>query len=186
MKKVLSLLVAVLILMGLVGCSASKKVDQSGSTRPPAYKVPALSAEEAQAIALEHAGFTADQVTLLNTQYQVENNIPEYEVEFQQANQEYEYTIHADSGEILEIGKDSDSPTGAPEYQPKISKEAARDIAIKHAGVNGNDVQDLKIEFERDDGVPEYSVEFRVGAWELDYEIHADTGDILNYEKERS
>lgn len=183
MKKFLSLLTVGLILVGLVGCSASKKADH---TRPPAYKAPALSAEEAQAIALEHAGFTADQVTLLNTQYQVENNIPEYEVEFQQANQEYEYTIHADSGEILEIGKDGNSPTGATEYQPKLQEETARDIAIKHAGVDGNDVQDLKIEFEMDDGVPEYSVEFRVGAWELDYEIHADTGDILNYEKERS
>ena len=47
-------------------------------------------------------------------------------------------------------------------------------------------VLDLKIEFEMDDGVPEYSLEFRVGAWELDYEIHADTGDIINHEKERS
>ena len=164
MKKVLSLLVAVLILVGLVGCAASNHTNQNGSTRPPAYKVPTLSAEEAQAIALEHAKFTAEQVTMLNTKYQVEENIPMYEVEFHHGDQEYEYTIHADSGEIMEYGHEQDSPADASGYQPKISKETARDLAFKHAGIDRNKVQELKVEFEMDDGVPEYSVEFRIDA----------------------
>jgi len=36
-----------------------------------------------------------------------------------------------------------------------------------------------------DDGIPEYSVEFRHDGWEYDYEIHAQTGKILDWDKER-
>ena len=198
MKKILSILVAVLILVGLVGCAASENTDQSGATTSAQNKNSILTAEEAQAVALEHAGLAAEQVTLLHTRYQIDDGIAEYEVEFRYEDQEYEYDIHAETGKIREIHKDRDpvdAPAVAvPQDQPaatepsksKLSRDEARDIALKHAGVELSDIHGLEIEYDVDDGVPEYSVEFRVGTWELDYEIHAETGKILKSEKDRN
>lgn len=67
---------------------------------------PALTLEEAQSIALKHAGFTADQVTALHAEYEIEHGVPLYDVEFRQGYWEYDYEIHADTGEILSYSKD--------------------------------------------------------------------------------
>lgn len=216
MKKLLSILVAVLILLGLVGCAASENTDQSGATKTAQNKSSILNPEEAQAVALNHAAVTAEQVTLLHTRYEVDDGVPEYEVEFRYENLEYDYTIHAETGEILEFDQERestiattaapaapveqvenesvDSPAEAvPEEQPaatkpaksKLSREEARDLALNHAGLKQNQVKGLEIEYDVDDGIPEYSVEFYANGWEYDYEIHAESGKILEHHKEK-
>ena len=211
-KKFLSLLVAVLILVGLVGCAASENTDQSGATQPAQSKTSQLTAKEAQNIALEHANLTAEQVTLLRTHYDEDDGVPEYEVEFRQGDNEFDYTIHAETGKVLEWDQEYDpeklpnkAPTEAPTEAPaepsvetvateppateapksKLTKEEARDIALKHAGFKQSQVRGLEVEYDFDDGVPEYSVEFYADGWEYDYEIHAETGKILEHHKER-
>ena len=61
----------------------------------------AVSREQAESIALSHAGLTAEQVRLDRTEYDLEHGIPEYEVEFHHDGWEYDYHIHADTGEVL-------------------------------------------------------------------------------------
>jgi uncharacterized membrane protein YkoI len=208
-KKFISVFVAVLILVGLVGCAASENTDQSGATQPAQSKL--LTEKEAQNIALEHADLTAEQVTLLRTHYDEDDGVPEYEVEFRQGDYEFDYTIHAETGKVLEWDREFDpeklpteAATEAPteptveavateppateaprKAQPKLSREEARDIALEHAGFNQSQVKALEIEYDFDDGVPEYSVEFYADGWEYDYEIHAETGKILEHHKER-
>lgn len=76
--------------------------------------------------------------------------------------------------------------TGPVRNQPQyISKEEARNIALSHAGLSANDVTHLKAEFDFDDGVPEYEVNFRHGGYEYDYDIHAETGKIRSWDKDR-
>lgn len=159
---------------------------------PPAAKE--LTAEEAQAAALTHAGFTADQVTGLRTEIDYENGIKEYEVEFRSGDWEYDYTVAAADGRILKSDKEYDPPKQTPaetkpaETKPaetkKISALDAKAIALKHAGLTADQVKGLRAEYDWDDGRPEYEVEFRVGNWEYDYEIHAETGKILSWDKE--
>ncbi len=67
----------------------------------------ALTMEEAQSIALKHAGLTADQVTALHTEYEIEHGVAQYDVEFHHENREYDYEIHANTGEILSFSKDN-------------------------------------------------------------------------------
>ena len=210
-KKFLSLLVAVLILAGLVGCAASENTDQSGATQPAQRQVSQLTAKEAQTIALEHANLTAEQVTLLRTHYDEDDGVPEYEVEFRQGDYEFDYTIHAVTGQVLEWDQEYEPeklPTEAPTEAPtepsveavatepaateapkttkaKLTKEEARDIALKHAGFKKSQVKWLEVEYDFDDGIPEYSVEFYADGWEYDYEIHAETGKILEHQKEK-
>lgn len=122
------LLVAILTVPAMAGCRAGQNMESAGSavehgmesvgnmleqmvqttsavgSTPSAN--PTLTSEEAQNIALKHAGLTADQVTALHTQYEIERGIPQYDVEFRQGNWEYDYEIHADTGEILSFSKD--------------------------------------------------------------------------------
>ena len=75
------------------------------------------------------------------------------------------------------------SPTGRPaENGAYISREAARDIALAHASLTNDQVTRVDIEFEYDDGRPEYTVEFYFENTEYEYEIHAETGEILSWE----
>lgn len=66
-----------------------------------------LEASEAEIIALEHAGFTSDEVTGLHTEYDIDHAIPEYEVQFYQDHLEYEYHIHSETGEIIYFDKET-------------------------------------------------------------------------------
>ena len=55
---------------------------------------------------------------------------------------------------------------------------------MEHAGFTADQVKGLRTEFDQDDGIPEYSVEFYADGWEYDYEIHAETGKILEWDKD--
>ena len=76
------------------------------STRAARTADPAISLEEAKNIALKHAGFTADQVTALHAEYEIEHGIPQYDVEFHYEHWEYDYEINAETGEIISFSKD--------------------------------------------------------------------------------
>ena len=65
-----------------------------------------ITAEKAQEIALAHAGFTADQVTGLYAEYEIDDGIPHYDVQFRRERMEYEYEIHAETGEIISFDMD--------------------------------------------------------------------------------
>lgn len=210
-KKWITILTAVLLLASVAGCAAS---GETGPDTPAATvnSTAPLSAADAQAIALEHCGLSADQVTDLRSRYDLDDGVPEYEIEFRQGDYEYDYTIHAETGKVLEWDKEYDpvkapqtteptktettppaeqkptepnAPTTPDEPKPeRLTKEQAQTIALEHAGVTIEQVKGLETEYDVDDGVPEYSVEFYADGWEYDYEIHAETGKILNWERD--
>ena len=67
----------------------------------------------------------------------------------------------------------------------QITKEIAVSIALQHAGLTENAVTRLHTEFDYDDGRPEYEVDFHYSGYEYDYEIHAETGEIISWDKDR-
>lgn len=60
-----------------------------------------------------------------------------------------------------------------------IGKEKAKQIAFKNAGVSANNVRELEIELDVDNGKLVYEVEFESGSKEYEYDIHAKTGEIV-------
>ena len=77
------------------------------ATAPAATETAALiTKEEAIAIALADAGFTEAQVTRLRAEFDWDDHVPEYEVEFSQGDFEYDYEIHAETGAIRAKDKD--------------------------------------------------------------------------------
>lgn len=78
--------------------------------------------------------------------------------------------------------RDAVQPTEIP--AGTISPEEAQQIALAQAGFTADQVERLRAEFEYDDRTPQYDVSFREGPWEYDFEIHAETGEILSWEKD--
>lgn len=65
-----------------------------------------------------------------------------------------------------------------------LTKEAAEQIALDYLGLARDQVKRLHTEYEIDDGIGQYDVQFISGDWEYEFEIHAETGKILSYDKD--
>jgi len=72
----------------------------------PTQAAAPVTKEEAEKIALDYAGFTADQVSRLRTEYEIDDGIPQFDVQFYEGDWEYEFEIHAENGKILSFDKD--------------------------------------------------------------------------------
>lgn len=110
------LLTLILILSTFSGCgllSLEAKLDAAEDIAEDIaeYRMEQTSAgltrEQAEAAALEHAGFTADAVSYVHSEYEFDDGVPHYDVQFREGHMEYEYEIHADTGEILSYECDS-------------------------------------------------------------------------------
>ena len=67
-----------------------------------------LTAEQAKAIALEKAGLSSGDVTFQKVELDRDDGRLEYELEFRSGRTEYEYTIHARTGAVLDAEVDRD------------------------------------------------------------------------------
>lgn len=65
-----------------------------------------IGAENARALALEHAGLSADSVTYSKTELDMDDGLMVYEIEFYCDGKEYEYKLLASDGSILEYEVD--------------------------------------------------------------------------------
>lgn len=64
----------------------------------------------------------------------------------------------------------------------QISKEKAKEIALKDAGVSS--VRGFEIEKDRENGIVVYEIDFQSGRYEYEYVIDASNGNILHEHKE--
>ena len=69
---------------------------------------PELTEDQALAIALEHAGLTEEQVSYLNAHLDRDDGRWVYEIEFREGRTEYEYSVRASDGKIVDYDKDWD------------------------------------------------------------------------------
>lgn len=136
-----------------------------------------LSEDEAKAIVLEHAKVNGADAVFEKTELERDDGRWEYEIDFRTENAEYDYELNAATGEIIKYEIDEKKTNGVA-----ITEADAKRIALEHAKVGESELVDFQIELDRDDGSPDYEIEFRVGRTEYEYEIDASTGDILDFE----
>lgn len=103
-RSIAPVVIAALLLTG----TASAVPQKSEYGTQSATTTAVLTAGDAQAIALEDAALTQDQVTGLRIQYDTDELMPEWDIEFRSGDWSYEYTIHAETGQILERDKEYD------------------------------------------------------------------------------
>ncbi len=164
--------------------SIAQTVSSSSSTSTSTSNQSSITSQQAQQIALEHAGASASQASRMQVEYDVDDGVPHYSVEFYFDGAEYDYEIHARTGEILKQEKDQKTVSAQPTSGSTISAAKAQEIALNHAGVSASQIRELEVEYEVDDGIPQYQVEFKKGEIDYEYEIHATTGEILKAEKD--
>lgn len=145
-----------------------------------------ISVEAAKQKALDDAGVKAEDAVFLKAYYDSDDIVPHYDVKFESDGYEYEYEIKASDGSVLEkdIDKERKPLKSVPDSDEYISEDKAKSIAFDHAGVKAEDVKFLKAEFDRDDLIVHYDIEFVSGKFEYEYEINAESGKVIASDKE--
>lgn len=145
-----------------------------------------ISVENAKQRALADAGVAAENAVFLKAYYDSDDMVPHFEIKFEAGGYEYEYEIKASDGAVLEkdVDKVRNAAGNVSESAEYISEDEAKATAFKHAGVNAADVRYSKAELDRDDMVVHYDVEFVSGKYEYEYEINAETGKVIAFDKE--
>lgn len=148
-----------------------------------------ISLDDAKNTALSDAGLSAADVTYTKDRLDYDDGISVYEIEFYTSNQSYDYEIDATTGAIREKSIESfQSPAGTnagvQNSGSYIDADAAKSIALNHAGLSSSDVTFSKTKLEMDDGYTCYEVEFYHGRTEYDYKIDAASGNILEFDSE--
>jgi len=146
-----------------------------------------IGKDKAKQIALNHAKVLESDTTLLQVEYDYDDGIIIYDIEFNVGNIEYDYEIKAIDGMILESNKESDTFTNNENNitNKKIDKTEALNIALSHAGINKKDTFDISIEHDYENGKEIYEVEFETKEYEYEYYIDAKNGKILYSEKDK-
>lgn len=160
-----------------------KEVTKTGSASEKAY----IGKENAKKIAFSHANVDSSKVASVDVEFDTEDGIMVYEIEFNIGTIEYEYDIHAVSGEIIKYSKDiedDDNDYDDVKSATYIGKEKAKAAAFAHSSVNENEVSNFKIDFDYDDKKAVYEIEFETKDAEYEYVIDAITGNVLESERE--
>ena len=65
-----------------------------------------------------------------------------------------------------------------------LTADEALEIALKHAGLTRAQISRLERELDWDENRPEWDIEFTGNGFEYSYEIHAESGSVLEWDKE--
>lgn len=193
MKIWMKACVLALTVLLLAGCS-----QQTSSAEP-------IGIDAAKAVALEDAGVSAESVSFTTAGLDRRGNTEYYAVNFAADGQTYEYDIDAITGVIIEKNTpggqstdterassatdgasgttDASAQGSTPSNGAFVGEDAAKQAALKHAGLEESQVTFLCSYLDWDDGRQVYDVEFYTeDRKEYDYEIDAYTGDVLSYD----
>ena len=141
-----------------------------------------LSEDEAFQIALDDAQGAGTEVTNMRVRQETENGKVIYDVEFYAGVMEYDYEIDAETGAILEKDMEIEDDFQAVDLAVSASKEEAVKLLLEK--VPGASEQNIHMKLEEDDGRVVYEGEVLYDKKEYDFEISAQTGEILSWEVE--
>ena len=155
-----------------------------------------LTEAEAIAAALDHASLTESEVSDIRAYVERDDRRTHWEVHWRSGDWVYDFDIDPNTGAILEWDRDRETarktektttettkPT-EPAPAQELTCEEAQAIALDHAGFTADQVTGLRTHRDHDDRTPTYEIEFRVGRTEYEYELHAETGRILDFDRD--
>ncbi|MBQ9768757.1 MAG: PepSY domain-containing protein [Clostridia bacterium] len=166
--------------------------EASSDALSPTEKAEGLIGEAAaRQKAFTHAGVSEKEVTLERVKLDKDDGRFEYEVDFRVGNTEYEYDIDALTGEVRESDRDREgnkekgnAVSSKIDSAKGVTAEKALEIALAHAGVSKEKAVMDRVETDFENGKKIYEVEFYSAGYDYDYDIDAETGKVLRFEKE--
>lgn len=193
-KLVASSVIAALLMTGTA--AAVSPASGQGAQLQPTTVAAATPLTEAEAIAaaLDHAKLTEAETENLRVRLDRDDRRDHWEVRWRSGDLEYDYDIDPDTGAVLDFDRDFEplrkstpvapSPTQPAAPAAQLSEGEALAIALDHAGFTEAEVTNLCIRLDTDDRTPDYEIEFRRGRLEYEYEIHAETGAIKDFDRD--
>ncbi len=164
----------------------TKEITRSGHASEKAY----IGKEQAKAIAFAHANVDSKQAKIEEIEFDTDDGVILYEIDFNVGSTEYEYEIHAVTGEIINHSKEvkgnnnSNQNENISKDSSFIGRDKAKKAALSHSKVDENQVRKIEIDFDNDDNKEVYKVEFKTNEAEYEYKIDARTGAVLEFERE--
>lgn len=149
------------------------------STVGTASKSNYISIEDAKKIVFDDSKVSSDTVKNLEIEYDYDDGIMVYDIEFISNNTEYDYEIDAKTGKIIEreVENKNVSTSTSKNY---LSKEKIKEIVLNKT--KAKDYYDYEVEFEFKSGKAVYEVEFETKDKEYDIVLDAVSGNIIKYE----
>lgn len=146
-----------------------------------------ITEDAAKAAALDHAGLAETDLQAVRVKLEYDDGRALYDVEFVRSADaaEYDYEIDATTGAVLAYDFDAENYGTTASSGTPVTADQAKQIALAHAGVAESDTRAMELETDRDHGRTVYEFSWKVGFTEYDYEIDADTGEILSYAQEQ-
>lgn len=189
MKRFMTLAAATVLTAGtLAGCGAA------GSGKD-------IGRDAALEEVLSDAQTTEENVTRLKVSEDREDGQKVYEIRFDAGGMEYDYEVAASDGQILNAEREeliagstasvddaaqdatANSTNNTANPNVKLTKEEAMKIALER--VPGASEKDIHIELDSDDGQFRYEGDIIYEQKEYDFEIDANSGNILEWSEER-
>ena len=127
-----------------------------------------IGMERAKELALAHFGLT--EAEFMETSL----DDGEYDLEFVSGNVKYECEVHAISGAVTEVERETLSGSGS-----YIGMERAKELALAHFGLTEAEFMETSL----DDG--EYDLEFVSGNVKYECEVHAISGAVTEVDREQ-
>lgn len=147
-----------------------------------------IDEQEARQAALDQVPGSQDE-NIVSLVKEFDDGRMEYNVKLVYNNTAYDFKILAKDGSIY--NQEQESIGGTQTTVPDSSSEKVNDIGIEKAKeiaiaqVSGSTVGDIvKAEADTDDGALNYDIEIIYNEIQYDFEISAETGDVLKMESE--
>lgn len=180
------LALASVVIVVIAGASVYAVSEGSGSSGG------GISVDEAKRIALEKVA-GASESDIVKAVKDIDDGREEYDVEIVYDGFEYDIELSAEDGRLLDISKekaDAEEPVVVETASPSSDNSSDADLAkakktalAQVAGASESDI--VKAHKDYDDGRQEYEVEIRYNGYEYDYEIDAETGNIISSDVDR-
>ena len=177
-KKILA--AALLLTLGLAGCSAKGQSVQTDL----------IGEGEAKTAALTASGVAQDNATFTKTQLEKDDGKTYYEIEFTDADGvRYEYDIDAVTGTVIAYESEkkgtakTQSGQTATDASGEIDEATAKQTALNRVpGASASNIYKFKLDF--DDGRWEYEGTIVYNQMEYEFTIDANTGSIVEWDVE--
>ena len=173
-----------------------------------------IGQDAALGVALDDAGVSESDTSRLQVSQDRDDGRKVYEIRFDVDQIEYDYEIQASDGAILSSDVESHGGAGAAGGQnagtqnagtqngagqtdnaaaqsqqggaaPSVAVSREDAIAAALARVPGATENDIRIELEYDDGRQKYEGDIIYNQMEYDFEIDANTGEVISWSEER-